>query len=702
MFGWMNKLYNITDEEILTHAGLDAYVFLGFFKTAIQLLSVLTICAATIISPIRWYYTGKYDQGDDNYMIDRLAAIILLKKKKKPVDVSYEHYLWVYVVFSYIFTALAAFFMIRQTIKVLRVRQLYLGKQNAVTDRTIKLSGVPSELQTEKDLKQYIESLGIGQVRRISFCKHWKELDDLFRDRQEIILNLESAWATYLGPTTTIPENTTIEQLEISERKRPTLRLKWFGEDIDAIEYYTSKLTKIDSDISVVRTKFFPPTDTAFVTMDSVASAQMAAQAVLDPRPQRLIATTAPAPHDVIWSNLYKSKTESYIRTYTITVIIAILTVVFIIPVSYIASFLNPATFKKFFPKLFDLIEWDGWTGTFITGILPTLVFTLLNFLFPFLYMYLSTKQSFVSSGDLELSVVSKNFFYVFFNMFMVFTIAGTVSDYLALLKDTTKLAVNLAKSLTRFSLFYIDLIILQGIGMYPFKLLHVGSFFAKLRFLTKRNKSPRDIRGIYKPGIFNYGLNLPQPILILIIVLLYSIMSSKILFFGAIYFLIGYYTHKYQLMFSMVHPQHSTGRSWVIIFRRFMVGIIFFHITMTGILALHKAYILATLLTPLPILTLAFWYNFEDDYVPLSYFIALTAIETTGSGNTSLLNEDMEYHAAGGITLDEEREKGLLYINPNVDKELEGPWIGRDGDRVIMINNNTIERKKLHLEEWE
>lgn len=693
--------------------------------------------AVTIISPIRLHYTGNYDQGEDNEALMMLTqnALRLLTRQipeglKKDgdddgSDDGYKLYLWVYVVFTYFFTFLTAYFMMRQTIKVLRVRQKYLGQQNSITDRTIRLSGIPPELRTETALKDYIESLGIGGVRSLHLCRHWATLDSMFEKRKELIRKLEKAWCEYLGPNWSPKDNenglnrnsiypfvetdghgssrsiplqteginshssltnptdtngdtngdinddiadaddredtpflssgnenvlditTSSAPLQLGTTtksfKRPKERLGlfgWFGEEIDVIDYYSNELEVLDSQIETSRKRHYPATDTAFVTMDSVASAQMAAQAVLDPRPNRLLARPAPAPHDIIWKNLYMPRHERIIRTYTITIVIAILTVALIFPVSYLASFLELKTIKRLRPSLGKLIERSVWMTTFVTGILPPLIFTLFNFAVPYLYWYLANFQGFVSYGEVELSVISKNFFYVFFNLFLVFTVAG---NYWTFLKDTTQLAYKLAESLMKFSLFYIDLIILQGIAMFPFKLLQIGSIM-QMPFKLMSCNSPRNYCNRYRPPVFNYGINLPQPILIFIIVILYSVISTKILFFGTIYFMFGYMTYKYQLMYTMIHPQHSTGQSWVLIMRRVCLGIVIFHLTMAGILALQKAYFLATLLGPLPIATFFFWYNFEESYVPLSFFIALTAIETVGSGDGGVTSSTVSF----------------------------------------------------------
>lgn len=738
MWTWIIALYNITEDQVLEHAGLDAFVFLGFFKTAIQLLTICTVCAMTIISPIRLRYTGNYDQGEN----------FLMRRKDggtpdfgDPED--YSVYLWVYVIFTYVFTILTAYFMMRQTVKVISVRQSYLGGQNSITDRTIRVSGISKSLRTEAALKQHIESIGIGSVRSVSFCRDWSTLDQLFDRRDEIIFKLERAWSEYLGPTWLNDLDTAADdaedresesdetisllghsrgggiQLGLSQRgyKRPTERTLLFGlwgTKVDIIDKYSFELEKIDDLITAERQKEFAATNQAFVTVDSVATAQMTAQALLDPRPHRLIAHTAPAPHDVIWRNLYMSPKERTIRSYVITLLIAIISVFMAFPTFSLAPFLEVKTIKKFWPGLAKLLESNEFLLTFVTGVLPTLLFTLISSVIPYLYSYLSTLQGFLSHGDVELSVISKNFFYIFL-MFMVFTVASTASSYWSYLKDTTQISMELAKALRKFSLFYVDLIILQGIGMFPFRLLQIGSV-VRFPLFAASCKSPRDYRDLYKPPIFNYGIHLPQPIMILIIILLYSVMSSKILAFGTIYFIFGYFTYKYQLMYSMIHPQHSTGKAWPLIVRRVCLGLILFHLAMAGILSLNRAYFLSTLLTPLPIATMVYIYNFEESIVPLLHFIALRAIKTTDSqavSNEDTEDDDLTPEAEARAralrrvrsqskTLDEQREQFLTYINPNLTKPLDGPWLGIEGDEIILANSEGTRRRKVRFEEWE
>ena len=83
-----------------------------------------------------------------------------------------------------------------------------------------------------------------------------------------------------------------------------------------------------------------------------------------------------------------------------------------------------------------------------------------------------STLQGMNSQGEIEMSLISKNFFFTFFNLFVVFTLSGaalTFKSYIDTvnnaLKDTSMIADLLAKSVKSLASFYMNLIILQGIA---------------------------------------------------------------------------------------------------------------------------------------------------------------------------------------------------------------------------------------------
>lgn len=174
---------------------------------------------------------------------------------------------------------------------------------------------------------------------------------------------------------------------------------------------------------------------------------------------------------------------------------------------------------------------------------------------------------------------------------------------------------------------------------------------------------------------MFSYGFYLPNTILIFIICIVYSVLreSWKVLLSGLAYFLIGSFVYKYQLLYAMDHRQHSTGKGWIMIMDRVMIGLVVFQITIGGQLALKKALLRAALTVPLLLATLWFAYVYTRTYRPLMKFIALRSVrraEQADYGNLDDSQDSMQrYHpeTRHGMTVDEAQERGLRFINPSL-----------------------------------
>lgn len=214
-------------------------------------------------------------------------------------------FLWMYLVFVYLFTGLALYLIVTETQRIIRIRQEYLGNQSTVTDRTIRLSGIPPELRSEEKIKETIEKLEIGKVDSVMLCRDWKELDGLIEKRMNVLRKLEEAWTVHLAnkPGLNSRNHARFQPLESARhvddddveasllgnenneqgdnhsrtQNRPSMRI-WYGflslqsRKVDAIDYYEEKLRKLDEQIKSARKKDYTPTPLAFVTLDSTAA----------------------------------------------------------------------------------------------------------------------------------------------------------------------------------------------------------------------------------------------------------------------------------------------------------------------------------------------------------------------------------------------------------------------------------------------
>jgi calcium permeable stress-gated cation channel len=326
-----------------------------------------------------------------------------------------------YVVFTYVLTGLAVYLLVLETDKIIQTRQRYLGSHTSTTDRTIRLSGIPSTMQSEEKIKEFMDSLQIGKVEHVTICRDWHELDILMDERSKVLRNLERAWTKYLGfkrpsgDSNTLPLVRSHQQsvgtafgddVERSQllweggarphivnhaNTRPKIRLRYGPlklryRSIDAIDYYEEKLRRLDEKIAAARLKEYPPTGLAFVTMESMSACQVAVQTILDPHPMQLIASRAPAPADVVWKNTYLSRSRRMTQTWSITVVIAFLTIfwsVLLIPVAYL---LELETLHKVVPSLADALSRHRIARSLVQTGLPTLTLSLLTFAVPYIY----------------------------------------------------------------------------------------------------------------------------------------------------------------------------------------------------------------------------------------------------------------------------------------------------------------------------
>ncbi|KAG5996571.1 hypothetical protein E4U54_002537 [Claviceps lovelessii] len=754
-FGWIPQLYRINEKQILAASGLDAFVFLAFFKMAIRLFFVMTFFAVLVLGPINakyrkspWDFVGATDVAHKTTNRELLSPPYPSHANRfhafddKDEDRSREMpFLWSYVVFTYFFVGLTLYSINWETFRIIDLRQKYLGSQSTVTDRTFRLTGIPKKHRSEEKLKSLIEGLDIGLVDSVTLCRDWKYLDELVAHRDVILRKLEASWAAYLKTRHKTPdkhsdatqtddirgangrlsgesgdeeaaENVRLlasepGQPHVSEGERPQVTVRYGplllrSRKVDAIDYYEEKLRRIDEQVVEARKKEYPTTDMALVTMDSVASCQMVIQARIDPRPGRFLTRVTPSPSDLVWKNTYALRGIRRLKSWSITLFITFLTLIWIFPTAALASFLSFCTIDRALPQFAEWLNEHPIVRSFFQNTAPTLVVSLLNVSVPYLYDWLSNHQGMISQGDVELSVISKNFFFTFFNTFFVFAVSKTGFEFWSVLrrflKDTSLIPMLIAQDVENLARFYISFIILQGVGLMPFKILEIGSVLLAPIYRWQ-SATPRDFDEIQKPPIFQYGFYLPTALLVFNLCLIYSVLVEGwvILIFGIIYFGLGYFTFKYMLLYAMDQPQHATGGAWRIICYRIVVGLLVFEVVMVGQIASFQAFVQSAAVLPIIPFTIWYSYYFSRRFEPLTKYIALRAIKNDGHQSDEGYSEEAVEEGSDddlprfhqqllrrGSTLDEFKERGLTFVNPSLITPLRQPWIYQDPPALV------------------
>ncbi|CAJ0649645.1 4352_t:CDS:2 [Entrophospora sp. SA101] len=494
-FGWIGPLLRISEVEILDRVGLDA---------AVVLLSPIGIASYFFDDNDFKFDDDGHDDGD------------------KPPDS--KSFLVAYAIFTWVFSLATFYFSFYNYKEFTHVRHhYYLKRKDTIATRTVMVTGIPKNLQFDKKLADFFESLELGEIESAVIYRHVRKLRYAIGLRTEYLKNLEFAYVQWLGNPCLDPnydpdelykefeKSLNSEQpLSINsdgfsehpvfskiKKKRPTMRTSLFGQKVDKINYYTNLFKQYDELVKRGRRGAYSSSSVGFVTFKSIVSAQIASQILIRPEPFTCYTSLAPEPPD---------------------------------------SFLN---------------------------------------------------------------------------------------SVLEIIHDPTGIANKLATTLPRVSSFFVNFTALQGIGIVPFHLLKLSDVILAWIMRVIYSRTPRDYAEASAPPFLNYGEELPQIILIFVIILVYSSIAPIILLF--VYF----------------HPYETAGLAWPKIFRRIIVGLYIYQLMMIGYFSLKKSYYLTLATIPLPFITSLFFYYVNQAYYRISTVISLQHLVETEKKSQSIARID-------------------------------------------------------------
>lgn len=200
-----------------------------------------------------------------------------------------------HLLFTYLFTLLVLRFTYKNYVRFVRSRQLFsLELVHSIAGRTVLVDELPSHLRGERALAEYFEALGLA-VESVSVVREVGPLKTLIDERTRALLALEAAWVDYVGNPSTVEDaqpldgdgdgassgfahSGTLEaarpRVVVPHRTRPTMRPRWFGPTVDALDYLDERFRAADELVRRKRrTGRFRATHVAFVTFEKMSDA---------------------------------------------------------------------------------------------------------------------------------------------------------------------------------------------------------------------------------------------------------------------------------------------------------------------------------------------------------------------------------------------------------------------------------------------
>ncbi|KAI9255766.1 hypothetical protein BDA99DRAFT_517557 [Phascolomyces articulosus] len=678
--GWIWPVITTPHSVVLEKVGLDAVVMLQFLLMGVKLFGLCGFFGTVVLLPVS-------RMGGD--LLGNSTDPENPEEDEQEISYYSPSYLWVYLFFTYFFCFATFYFTFLNYRDYVRLRRQFLLRlAKTLPSRTILVTGIPQHLRSDRRLAEYFEQLGIGVVESVHIIRHVDRLMDCIKERAMYLRLLENAYTKYWGNPCKDPMYDADRLLSEAERdppglqpiewdtfnatglnnsngsgannrtlpsygnhvdrskksRRPTVRTGFMGlmgKPVDAIDYYTKKFNEMDEIVQKARRRGkFVPTSVGFVTFEHSVSACIATQVLIDSTPFRLNAELAAEPRNVLWENIAMHGRERSIRKAVIFCILIFLVFFWVFPISYFSALTSERSLQNYFPWLIDLAAKSKILHQIVVGFLPTLAVVIFMAILPVIVNILSHIEGFQSRSEAEESSFSKHFFFLLFNLLLVFTVTSTLFKTLTdMIEDPKQIANILASSLGQVAPFFVNYTVLHCFMLLPIQMLQIGAVILQLCWRTFC-RTPRDYAETSAPRVYNYGWGYPAPVFMFVVILVYSTSAPIILIFGTLYYCFAYVVFKYQLLYVFFHSYEVAGRMWPRIFSRIIVGLLLFEIMSSGLFLLRKAYPLAALCWPLIFLTIGFKLTMDAAYLRSTRILPLQLLtQRLGTAETTVID---------------------------------------------------------------
>ncbi|KAJ2694894.1 hypothetical protein GGH99_000444 [Coemansia sp. RSA 1285] len=667
-FGWILPTLKTPETHVLNALGLDAVVFLRFYKMCMRLLLDISLFSLAIIWPIniRWSKinlrpaeaaaasggdTGG-GSGNVNLPISYSVTDYLFNLTLNPSDPKQKWNLVTHIVFVYVFSGIAYYHVSKFSSRWASLRWHFLMQsRHAMVSRTVMLTGVPRHLAANpRELEWFWgEGLALGKVERVRVCPFNTRLTSGARERARFLVRLEHAYARLLGNPCIHPDYDPARlrslALDPSEGARDAERVlltQWAGRRArptvwvrrsstllmplpwrraDAIDHWRSRFLKADEDFRRLRQSLTDGnggnsaaaspglSTTAFVTFEDAATAHMVTQLSCYPNPGYMKAKLAPEPRGVYWPNIWHSSRRKWLGVLVKWVCIVVIWAFWSVPVVLVSSLLTPESLGRVFPAVNDAQK-HGLLRSFLSTTVPSVFLLLFLNTLPWILKQVHFATGERTKPDTDYSVMTKMWAFLVFNVVLLFGFSGT---FWAMLLDVVNRPgtpmQSLASNIPRVGTFFTGYILVLGVGYQPFKLLQLRPVIWHIgrQWLCG---TPRDYARLVAPVYIDWYSVYPYPLLVFTIAMVYSSFSPPVVVGAVVYYAIGYPVMKYLLLYVYFRPFETAGMAWPKVCRRMILAVILYQVVMLAFVVVKGGGWYTFSLVPVILAYLWFFYH--------------------------------------------------------------------------------------------
>ncbi|XP_022970940.1 CSC1-like protein At3g21620 [Cucurbita maxima] len=600
---WMVAALRMPEPELIDHAGLDSAVYLRIYLLGLKIFVPIACLAFTILVPVNWT-NGTLEHSSLNYSdIDKLSISNI------PVG---SRRFWTHLVMAYVFTFWTCYVLRKEYENVALMRLHFLASENRRPDQfTVIVRNVPPD--PDESISELVEHFFL-----VNHPEHYlnhqivydaNKLSKLVEEKKKM-----QNWLDFY-------------QLKRSrnQSKRVTVKtgfLGLWGDKVDAIDYYSSKIESLSKEIPLEMDKTMNDPKSimpaAFVSFKSRWGAAVCAQTEQSRNPTIWLTEWAPEPRDVYWDNLAIPFVSLAIRRLIAGVAFFFLTFFFMIPIALVQSLANMEGIEKTAPFLKPIIELK-FVKSVIQGFLPGIALKIFLIVLPSILMLMSKFEGFISRSSLERRSATKYYIFLFVNVFLGSIITGTAFQQLNnfLHQSANDIPKTIGVSIPMKATFFITFIMVDGwagiaaeiLRLRPLIMYHLKNFFLV--------KTEKDREEAMDPGNLEFNTGEPRIQLYFLLGLVYAVVTPLLLPFIVIFFGLAYVVYRHQIINVYNQEYESAAAFWPDVHRRVIVALVVSQLLLMGLLSTKEAAQSTPLLIALPILTVWFHTFCKGRYEP-------------------------------------------------------------------------------------
>eukprot|EP01018_Ginkgo_biloba_P006584 Gb_06754 [translate_table: standard] len=379
-----------------------------------------------------------------------------------------------------------------------------------------------------------------------------------------------------------------------------------FGAKLDPVDIYTKKLEHVERNARLGHSECFQEgkeLPAAFVSFRSRYGAAVASQIQQSSNPMLWVTEPAPAPQDVHWSNLSIPYRQLWFRKIAILLAAIGLTILFLIPVTFVQGLSQLEQLQQLFPFLKQVLR-TTFASQLITGYLPSVILHIFLYIVPPTMMLFSSIQGSVSHSGRKKSACAKVLYFTVWNVFFFNVLSGSVIRELNTIISSPKdIPMRLAKAVPSQATFFITYVLTSGWTSLSSKIMQLFS----LVFNCFRSCFSKSVEDVDCAPSFPYHQEIPKLLLFGLLGFTCSVLAPLIVPFLLVYFSLGYIVYRNQVLNVYRVKYETGGQYWPIVHNSTIFSLIMMQIIAIGVFGLKKTPVASGLMILLLVCTLLF-----------------------------------------------------------------------------------------------